>query len=103
MAEGKVRQSVPGFVPWEQGGGGKFRPGDRVRVERLCGRGRNRYPAHDPRRYAGEGVVVDAYDRASDAFSPYYSAVRVRRYDTDDPPEGIEFFLDYALVERIEG
>lgn len=90
-----MRQSVPGFIPWEQGGGGGFRPGDRVHVARLA-RGRE---------YEDDGTVVDSYSRASDMWSPYTPAVRVRLdrlRDRYDSPQEVEYFIGYDEVRRLD-
>lgn len=92
MTSTTSRKAVPGFVPWECGGGAGYRPGDRVHVE-------GEKPHFD--LPSGPATVVDAYDRASDAWSPYCAAVRVHMNGDADPKRTHEFFVQYDIVERL--
>lgn len=87
------RTAVPGFIPYECGGGGGFKPGDRVIVTNSNGL---------DWRPKGRGVVTDAYNRASDMWSPYSAAVTVKFDDDKTGFYDIECFIDWDGVKREE-
>lgn len=95
-----TRHAVPGFIPWEDNGGGGYRPGDRVRIKGA---------KYQLAIFEGmTGTVEDAYDRSSDMWSPYCAAVRINFDEWPEniakkcgPKHNVEFFVRYDGVEKI--